>query len=895
MKREPDSAFEGSMREALWKAAQSKLPALPGGLRMPPDATWQQEEEAKRRRALRSSTLLDQHHADPIFTPIFISIFGAGGFTIFGTTVTWASIASAIATTALTIGLSMLLMKPPKPDKTRQPVVQAVPFRFYGVGKTRVSGALVLWEGRSKELFSIQAIAAHPINAYLQFYLHDDAVTLTGNIVNALPSKAYQKSRVQIFSRLGSVPGTVMSELVTAIGKAAVWGANHRGDGQAYLGMWCHYGKQKDFATTFPHGRPALSAVCEMALCWDFRDPDQDPDDPSTWAFTRNPVVHLAWHECFNEFGSKRDFRTAILPVLDMWQEEADVCDEPIARAGGGTEPRYQCDGQATTENDPKVFTNAILASMDAWMCDRGDGALLIVAGKFREKYVATLTDADIVGHSIQYDVLPEEEINRLIPRFNYPATDYTETDTDPFIDETAILQAGRPLARNGEYDFVTEWRQARRLGKRDFARVREKIRGRLDVRLTGLNAIYAPWVRLATPKRLPALDGALFSNRRAVMNLMKGGFSMDVIKMPADIDAWNPSTDEGSAPPIPQKPDPTTQFAPIIDGIFAKVSGPSVYLQIFLIDPNDDSLTPVIRWRVKDTGAGDPGAWVQLEFPDAEPDAGLIEVATGAVPADTVLQVEAAWRSGSAIWPWSSPTSEITTTVDLVAPLALTDFAVTGGSMHLGHAPLSFTTKNDAHLVNIAIYRAPKGVTLNKATHYAYPLYGVPKNATFADIDGDNTRTNLLLTPDFASDTNWTKGAGYTISGGKAHAAAGTASNLSQAYAFVAGTTYRNAFTLSAVTGGTVSGRFFGGTTATPIAPTGTNGLKLGSAVAISGNVTYALNKDASFAGDIDDEYLIAHTADCAPQGDWDYYAIPENGSGVEGPQSGPLNIIIV
>ncbi|MCC7623182.1 hypothetical protein, partial [Klebsiella variicola] len=114
--------------------------------------------------------------------------------------------------------------------------------------------------------------------------------------------------------------------------------------------------------------------------------------------FSKNSVLCLLWHECFNPFGTKRDYTRAILPVIDMWMEEADVCDEDVAKASGGTEKRYECNGFDSAERDPKAGTNAILATMDGWMADRGDGALLIVAGKVREKYIVEITDADILG-----------------------------------------------------------------------------------------------------------------------------------------------------------------------------------------------------------------------------------------------------------------------------------------------------------------------------------------------------------------------------------------------------------------------------------------------------------------------------------------------------------------
>ncbi len=107
--------------------------------------------------------------------------------------------------------------------------------------------------------------------------------------------------------------------------------------------------------------------------------------------------------------------------MLDLWIEEANVCDELVTLSGGGTERRYQCSGWDTTEREPKVGTNALLATCDGWLAERGDGALLLVTGKFRETRVVTLSEDDIVGHQVAYDTLFEEEINRLVPKFNYP------------------------------------------------------------------------------------------------------------------------------------------------------------------------------------------------------------------------------------------------------------------------------------------------------------------------------------------------------------------------------------------------------------------------------------------------------------------------------------------
>src|SRR4051812_11055275 len=71
---------------------------------------------------------------DPIFTPLFTSIFASIGFS--ATTAAFLGAgAAAIATTALSIGLQMLLApKPPKPEDGKVPKVQSIPYRQWGVG-----------------------------------------------------------------------------------------------------------------------------------------------------------------------------------------------------------------------------------------------------------------------------------------------------------------------------------------------------------------------------------------------------------------------------------------------------------------------------------------------------------------------------------------------------------------------------------------------------------------------------------------------------------------------------------------------------------------------------------------------------------------------------------------
>lgn len=653
---------------------------------------------------------------DPIFTPIFTAIFssvGLGGVTILGSSL--ASIASALAVTALSIGLQYALApKPPKPEDGRAPLVQPVPYRFWGVGETRLAGAYMLWEAIGNRLYSVQAIVAHEIDSITAYYLNDDKVTLNGSGIVQPPGSGgrYKGNLVTIRTRLGVVPETAYPELTGPLGTQGIWTINHRGDGQASLAMICKSPKAEDFTDRFPYGKPSASVTAKLAKVWDFRDPAQDPDTPSTWKWSNNSVLILAWHLCFNPFGERLDYRRALLPVLDMWQEEADVCDELVSLAAGGTEKRYTCSGFDTTEHGPKAGTNAILATMDGWTCTRGDGAILVVAGKYREKYCVTLTDADVIGYVNQRGVLFDEEVNRFTPKFNYPATDFSTTDTDFFEDVPGQIKAGRVLPEEGHYDWCTQWRQARRLGKRDWIRIQQKSRGSIYANLAGINAVYAPWIRLDTPIMIPALNGKVVSNRKATIDLMKGGFQIDFIRMPdnpADIDLWIPAVDEGRAPPVPIKPVSEGIPTPTIDSVAVISGGGSVFLRVSLIDPGREDVTPVVRYRVSG------GNWVEQTFPDAVPALGLITVDTGTVPGNKSLEVQAAYIGSNSKKGTYSTSTFVTSTVDTVAPQSLLSYGAVDGA---GQFNVNFTTQTDAHLASVAIYQVPTGGTLNRVTH---------------------------------------------------------------------------------------------------------------------------------------------------------------------------------
>jgi hypothetical protein len=817
---------------------------------------------------------------------------------------------TAVATTGISMGVNMLLgaafaPKPPRPEDGKAPKSQATPPIIYAVGRNRIGGYYMLWEAKSDRLFAVLALVGHRINRFVSYFLHDDEVTLSAApnpnypsmvSVTELDDDRYGEERIAIATRLGAVPETPYQDVVTALSPEGIWTNSHRGDGTASLALICRAPSGPNYQKLFPNGIPQPSTVAETALVWDFRDQGQDPEDPATWTYSENPVLQLAWHYCFNPYHLQRDYKKAILPVLDRWIEEANICDEEVPRASGGTEPRYAAHVWSTTENDPKGFTNALLNACDGWICERGDGAVIPIVGKFREELVETITDADLVGYFLQNDVEEENEVNRLVPKFTYPATDYTTTDTDFFEDVEAQLIAGRPLSTDCDLSAVQEWRQARRLGKREWLRLQQKRRGTLDLRLSAINAVYTRWVRVQSTGKLPRLNGMLIENRRAVIALMKGGFQMEFVQHPENIDTWTPALDEGAAPPVPIKPAQSKVELATIDTLTAVSNGSSVYLRVVVLEPISDSLVPVVLYRLKDAGGGQPGEWIEQEFPNAAASGGLIVLNTNPVIGDKVYQVQAAFKASKGTkGEWRpTPPAEVSTTLNTVAPSALVSASVTAGS-NLGNVQFNFVTPSDANIAKVHVYRVPAGAALNKAVHERIVIPANP-GRNFSYSYGDPTRTNKIPNGTFADAAGLTVGPDWSVASGVATKVAGTTTRTIMQnvdLGGLVGKTLRYGFDLTR-TAGTVNVRLAGGTIVT--GPNhNSSGKALGSIAVVAGNNQAGFAGGATFAGSVDNFELIDPTAACAPQGTWDFYAFPANASGIEGPGAPAIAGVVI
>jgi hypothetical protein len=117
-----------------------------------------------------------------------------------------------------------------------------------------------------------------------------------------------------------------------------------------------------------------------------------------------------------------------------------------------------------------------------------------------------------------------------------------------------------------------------------------------------------------------------------------------------------------------------------------------------------------------------------------------------------------------------------------------------------------------------------------------------------------------IVINGTFDADSNWTKGTGWTISGGTATAAAGSASDLTQATdtenpddPLIDGETYILIFTISGYSAGSVTPKL-GTTSGTARSANGT----YVEAIEVGTDPDVIFSKDATFVGSIDNVFVI-------------------------------------
>ncbi|MBI1405714.1 MAG: hypothetical protein GC145_06265 [Caulobacter sp.] len=657
----------------------------------------------------------------------------------------------------------------PKPEGFQSPILQPFTPRHSAYGRNRLSGPWMLYESIKGKAFDVIACHSGQVEAIEDVWLNDDVVTLSGtNFATPGDGGRFGNGKIRILTRTGLPRETSYVGDVTDFSglPTGTWTSDHRGDGIASICVIQQAVEQADMPKTYISGlyKGAVTARCLMVHDW--RDEAQDPDDPQSWTCSFNNIVQLrdyltnrdatydtppahvaAWGATYQRFGHGMGLDPArIEAAIDDWTDAADDCDDAIALKAGGTEPRYQSHGVFQHTTAPSEVIGRMLESCDGWLTQRGDGALTVRAGVYSEPEV-TFGDDHVINYDVEFGVRDEDRIDGLIVSFTSPEHQFKEVETDAWGDVTADRLG------NASFPWVQNNGQARRLAKRRFARQAAALRGTVVTNLYGMRGLCERYIRLQISD-LPELNDIVVEIVApvrfdpAVRQLTYSWIAAD-----PNVDTWNPTTEEGDGPATEDRVPGEDLTAPTIDDVTpffeaAGTAGDGVRLTVEATGPDRADLTWFVGWRVKTVGV----SWNEASYSDIDPEAAVV-LQTGFVTADVVIEVRAAYSTGSGDLSDWSDVFEVDTSTANVAPASPTSLDASPDGSPV-EALVTWRNPTSSNFDHARVWRAADPGAFGTATDVSGALPGSAGGLmSFSDAPGAGT-WRYWVTAENASDT---------------------------------------------------------------------------------------------------------------------------------------------
>lgn len=391
--------------------------------------------------------------AVPYVLPAVGSALGIGGLAVGGAVAMGSAltltgmIVSAVIVTGLTMLASLLLTpKPPKlnqsmNDRLNSTVVPTAPRKIV-FGKT-AGGADVRFEekvvigtdtdDKPDYYYQVIALASHKINSVQSVYFENEQ-SYNGSSVMGKYASGLQISHV-----LEGSTGNAAS-----FGSGSYWTSSAKFTGCAYLKVR-FYLDQKILGGSIPS---RITTIVEGCPVFDPRlstacggSGSMDPNNQSTWAYYnstneigRNPACVMATYMLGYKINGVNAWGMQIPSSRIDWGNiitYANICDESVAAAGGGTVKRYQCDAIFDTNMTHEAIISGITASMGTTKLVDTSGLYQFVGGHDDTAGpILTFTQDDLIG-SYEWTPAPtsRERFNIVSGRFASPPDLYQLND----------------------------------------------------------------------------------------------------------------------------------------------------------------------------------------------------------------------------------------------------------------------------------------------------------------------------------------------------------------------------------------------------------------------------------------------------------------------------------
>ena len=361
-------------------------------------------------------------------------------------------------------------------EMVRQPVTA----RRTIYGRDLVSGPLLYFQtygeidGLPNIFLSMMVgLAGHEVDAIEKVYFNDrEAEFLADGFTIGSPFSKRAKANpggadtilnangidfAEVHRHLGASNQAADSRLVGAAG--GKWTTAHRLRGIAYVHARLRFDRLN---TLFHGGAPEVRALVKGKKLFDTRT--------STTAWSDNPALVVY------------DYLNAVLGVaaadIDTasFNAAANVCDELVSVAAGGTEKRYTLNGSVESDDRPVDVLLDMLGAMAGTLVWTG-GAFKLYAGAAAASSLALDEDDLVGGITVQPRTERRELFNAVKSIYVNAAKDYQPATTQPITSATYVTQdGGATIEQVIELPMTVSRRRALRLAKIELERARQMI-----------------------------------------------------------------------------------------------------------------------------------------------------------------------------------------------------------------------------------------------------------------------------------------------------------------------------------------------------------------------------------------------------------------------------------
>lgn len=325
-------------------------------------------------------------------------------------------------------------------------------------GRTRAGGVITYKKVTSGKTYYhlVLTLAGHVCEEIETIYFNDEEIPLDGS-GNATGRFA---GYVRIQKSLGDEAGQPFPDLVTE--SNGEWSDTHRQTGRTKI-----YVRLSASSDLFPAGLPNITAVVKG------KNDIYDPRDAST-GYSTNPALIIANYMADTTVGMGAVFADEINST-DLIAA-ANICDEAVTLAAGGSESRYTCNGSLSTSEKPVDLIPKLASSMAGYVVKLG-ATWSIVAGAY-EVPTIELDVGDLAG-PIQWQSLVSrrENCNAVKGVYAEPDNLWQPGDFPAIVSATYIAQDnGETVYHDLRLDFTDSGSMAQRIAKIDLLRTRQGL-----------------------------------------------------------------------------------------------------------------------------------------------------------------------------------------------------------------------------------------------------------------------------------------------------------------------------------------------------------------------------------------------------------------------------------